>query len=154
MVISKEGIIPRDREYSLHSDMTGGKKMDPEKTTADSIDAYISKFPSDIQTILLTLRKVIKETVPEATEKISYQMPSFFLNGVLVYFAAFKNHIGFYPTASGITAFQEELAEYKIGRGSVQFPITKPLPYDLIRRIVKFKVEENMTIAEEKSRKK
>lgn len=128
--------------------------MDTEKNTAESVDAYISKFPSDVQEILQALRKVIKESAPDATEKISYQMPAFFRDGVLVYFAAFPKHIGFYPTANGIAAFQEELAGYKMGKGSVQFPITKPLPYDLIRRIVKFRVEENRTKAGTKSGKK
>lgn len=110
-----------------------------------TIDEYIADFPEDIQEILQNIRQLIHETVPEATEKISYQMPTFYLNGNLVHFAAFKNHIGFYPTPSGITAFEEELAPYKKAKGSANFPLNKPIPYDLIRQMVLFRVEENKT---------
>ncbi|MDD7795499.1 iron chaperone [Clostridium sp. 'White wine YQ'] len=120
----------------------------------DPISEYILKFPAEVQDILNTLRKVIREAAPEAKEKISYQMPTFVLNGNLVHFAAYKNHIGFYPTPSGISAFKEELAEYKGAKGSVQFPIEKPLPYELISRIVKFRVDENIKKSENKSTKK
>jgi len=119
-----------------------------------SIDEYILKFPPEIQEILKTIRKVIKESAPEAEEKISYQMPAFALHGILVYFAAFKNHIGFYPTSSGITAFDQELSEYKGGKGSIQFPFGKPIPYELISKIVKFRVAENIKNAAEKVKKK
>jgi uncharacterized protein YdhG (YjbR/CyaY superfamily) len=108
------------------------------------IDEYIRKTPENVQEILQTLRRIIQEEAPEAQEAFSYQMPTFVLNGNLVHFAAFKNHIGFYPVPSGITAFQEELAPYKQGKGSVQFPLDQPLPYDLIRRIVRFRVAENL----------
>jgi uncharacterized protein YdhG (YjbR/CyaY superfamily) len=108
-----------------------------------SIDGYISQFTPDVQEILQAIRKVIKEAAPEAEEKISYQMPAFAQHGILVYFAAHKNHIGFYPTASGIAAFKHELSEYKGAKGSVQFPLNRPIPFDLIRKIVKFRVEES-----------
>ena len=116
------------------------EKLPPVST----IDEYIGLFPDDVQKILQEIRQVIKSTAPEATEKISYQMPTFYLKGNLVHFAAFKNHIGFYPVPSGIEKFKEELSQYKGGKGSVQFPLDKPMPYDLIRRIVLFRVEENL----------
>jgi Uncharacterized conserved protein len=109
----------------------------------NEIDEYINKFSPDIQAILNEIRKVIKEAAPEASEKISYQMPAFEFYGNLVYFAACKNHIGFYPTPSGIEEFKEELSEYKGAKGSVQFPLNKPIPYDLIKKIVEYRVMEN-----------
>lgn len=124
--------------------------MEKNKINFNSIDEYILQFSPEVQEILKTLRKVIREAAPEAVEKISYQMPAFALHGNLVYFAAFKNHIGFYPTASGVAAFKNELSVYKGGKGSVQFPIEKPLPYELISKIVKFKVAENIKQAESK----
>ena len=120
------------------------------KITYESIDDYIFKFPSEIQEILSTIRKVIKETAPDAIEKISYQMPTFTLHGNLVHFAAFKNHIGFYPTPNGIDAFKEELSVYKGAKGSIQFPLNQPMPYELISKIVKFRVAENIKKAEDK----
>lgn len=128
--------------------------MEQNKTTFNSIDEYILQFPSDIQEILKMLRKVIKESALEAEEKISYQMPTFALHGNLVHFAAHKNHIGFYPAPSGIDAFKNELSEYKGAKGSVQFPIDKPMPYELISKIVKFRVDENIKKAEDKLKKK
>lgn len=107
-----------------------------------SIDEYISQFPHDLQEILQTIRKVIREAAPEAREKISYGMPTFYLNGNLVHFAAHKNHIGFYPTPSAIEAFKPELSMYKGAKGSVQFPLDRALPYDLITRMVMFRVAE------------
>jgi uncharacterized protein YdhG (YjbR/CyaY superfamily) len=101
-----------------------------------TIDEYINAFPEDVQKILNQLRQTIKDAAPEAEETINYQMPTFTLNGNLVHFAAFKNHIGFYPTPAGIEAFREELAPYKGAKGSVQFPIDQPLPLPLIRKIV------------------
>lgn len=121
-----------------------------DKITYESIDDYISRFSPEIQDILTTLRKVIKESAPGAKEKISYQMPTFALHGNLVHFAAFKSHIGFYPAPSGIEAFKEELSGYKGAKGSVQFPLDKPLPYELISKIVKFRVAENIKKAEDK----
>jgi len=128
--------------------------MEGNKITFESIDEYILQFPPKVQEILGVLRKVIKESAPDAAEKISYQMPTFTLHGNLVHFAAYKNHIGFYPTPSGIDAFKHELSEYKGAKGSVQFPIEKPLPYELISKIVKFRVSENIKQAEGKLNKK
>jgi len=125
--------------------------MDSKKSGINSIDEYIATFPKDIQKILEELRTTIKEAAPGAEEKISYQLPTFFLNGNLVHFAAFKKHIGFYPTPSGIEAFQKELSVYEGAKGSVQFPIDEPMPLKLIRRIVKFRVAENIKKAKIKS---
>jgi uncharacterized protein YdhG (YjbR/CyaY superfamily) len=118
--------------------------MEENKSKFISIDDYILQFPPEVQEILKTLRKVIRESAPDATEKISYQMPTFTLHGNLVHFAAYKKHIGFYPTSSGIAAFQQELSEYKGAKGSVQFPLDMPIPYELISKIVKFRVAENI----------
>lgn len=131
-----------------------GEIMEGNKGSSESIDEYISKFPPEIQEILKMLRKVIKESAPDAVEKISYQMPTFSLHGNLVHFAAYKNHIGFYPAPRGIDEFKHELSEYKGAKGSVQFPIEKPLPYELISKIVKFRVAENIKQAEDKLKKK
>jgi uncharacterized protein YdhG (YjbR/CyaY superfamily) len=112
---------------------------------AASVDEYLGQFPLATQDALSEMRALIHASAPDATETISYAMPTFDLNGRhLVYFAGFRNHIGFYPIPSGIEAFQQELAPYKQGKGSVQFPLDRPLPADLIRRIVAFRVEENM----------
>ncbi|HYG58059.1 MAG TPA: DUF1801 domain-containing protein [Symbiobacteriaceae bacterium] len=113
------------------------------RSTAKSIDQYIAEFPAEIQTVLQEMRAIIKESAPGATETISYAIPTFDLNGHLVHFAGHKTHIGFYPTPSGIEAFQEELTTYKRAKGSVQFPLDQPLPRDLIRRMVEFRVREN-----------
>lgn len=113
------------------------------KTVFADIDAYIASFPEPTQQLLQSLRETIQQAVPEATETISYQMPTFTLHGNLVHFAAYKNHIGFYPAPSGISAFQAELSAYKRAKGSVQFPISQPLPLDLIARITAFRVAEN-----------
>jgi uncharacterized protein YdhG (YjbR/CyaY superfamily) len=120
----------------------------------NTIDEYIALFPAETQKILKEMRAVIKAAAPDAEEKISYQMPTFALKGNLVHFAAYKNHIGFYPAPKGIEEFKAELAAYKGGKGSVQFPIDKPIPYDLIRRIVKFRVSENLEKAQKKSSKR
>jgi len=128
--------------------------MDSSKVTYESIDHYISIFPPDIQGILETIRKVIREAAPDAVEKISYQMPTFAQLGNVVHFAAFKNHIGFYPAPSGIAEFEQELAEYKAGKGTIQFPLGQPIPYDLITKIVKFRVAENVAKAERKAKQK
>ena len=119
-----------------------------------TIDAYIAAFPDDVQAILQQIRCTVHDAAPEATEAISYQMPTFKLHGNLVHFAAFKSHIGFYPVPSGIEAFQEELAAYKQGKGSVQFPLDRPMPYDLIRRIVEYRVRENTANAAAKGKKR
>lgn len=132
----------------------GSYIMEENKITYNTIDEYIVQFPPEVQETLKTLRKVIKELVPDAVEKISYQMPTFALHGNLVHFAKHKNHIGFYPAASGIAAFKDELSEYKGSKGAVQFPINKPLPYELISEIVKFRVAENIKKAEAKLNRK
>jgi uncharacterized protein YdhG (YjbR/CyaY superfamily) len=113
-------------------------------TKITDIDNYIAGFPEDTQILLEQLRSVIKNIIPEAEEVISYSMPAFKFHGILVYFAAYKNYIGFYPTASGIKAFKQELTGYKTSKGTVQFPIDKPLPLDLITKIVKFRLRENL----------
>ncbi len=114
------------------------------RSTAKSIDEYIAEFPPETRKVLEEMRALIRASVPGAAEKMSYAIPTFDLNGKhLVHFAGFKNHIGFYPTESGIEAFKEELKIYKSGRGSVQFPLDRPMPTDLIRRIVEFRVQES-----------
>lgn len=120
----------------------------------NSIDEYIANFPEAVQAKLQEMRATIHEAAPEAQEAISYGMPTFKLNGNLVHFAAFKNHIGFYPVPSGIEAFQEELSAYKQGKGSVQFPLDQPLPLELVSRIAKFRVAENLEKAEAKGKNK
>lgn len=107
------------------------------------ITQYHRAFSKEIQLILDELRAIICETAPQSVEKISYNMPSFHQQGVLVYYAAYKNHIGFYPTSTPIVAFKEDLAEYKTSKGAIHFPLNKPLPKKLIERIVQFKLEEN-----------
>lgn len=115
-----------------------------ENINYSTVDEYISGFPKDVQEKLLEMRRVIKEAAPDAEEKISYRMPAYMQNGPLVYFAAFKNHIGFYPTASSTEIFKEAFKQYKSGKGSVQFPMDKPLPLELVAQVVRFKVEENV----------
>ena len=117
--------------------------MDAKQEAPTNIDDYIARFPADVQSILNQIRAVIREAAPEATEKISYQMPTFYLNGNLVHFAAYQHHIGFYPTPSGAEEFEAELSAYKRSKGAVQFPLDKPIPYDLISRMVKFRVTES-----------
>ena len=110
-----------------------------------SFDEYIGSFPVNVQQKLTELRTLIKALAPDATEKISYQMPTFYLNGNLVHFAAYSKHIGFYPTPSGITNFKKDLSNFKHAKGSIQFPIEDPLPIELITRIVNFRVKENLS---------
>jgi uncharacterized protein YdhG (YjbR/CyaY superfamily) len=125
-----------------------------EKTGPNTIEEYIAGFPQDVQIILEKVRSTIRETAPGAEETIKYQMPTFTLKGNLVYFAAYKNHIGFYPVPTGMEEFREELSGYKTGKGSVQFPLDKPIPYDLIGRITRFRMKENLekTAAKRKKR--
>lgn len=118
------------------------------------VDQYISQFPSDVQIKLQSLRQIIRDSAPNAVEKISYKMPTYAEHGNLVHFAAYSKHIGFYPGASGIEAFKKELSRYKGAKGSVQFPLDQPLPEELIRRIVEFRVQANVEKAREKKRKK
>ncbi len=107
------------------------------------VDAYIEGFPGFIREMLEQMRDIIRRCAPEAEETMSYGMPAYQLNGMLVYFAAWKKHIGLYPTASGVAAFRDALAPHRTARGSIQFPLDQPLPADLIRRIVEFRVREN-----------
>ncbi|WP_187356562.1 iron chaperone [Flavobacterium ajazii] len=109
-----------------------------------TIDEYIGSFPNDVQEVLEKVRMTIHKAAPDVKEKISYSMPAFEQNGILVYFAAFKNHIGLYALPSGHSAFKEALSKYKSGKGSVQFPLNQPIPFDLITKIVKFRVKENL----------
>lgn len=114
------------------------------QTEFEDIDAYIATFPENVQKILEQVRNAIKTSAPKAEEVISYGMPAFKFHGILVYFAGYKQHIGFYPTASGIAVFKNELSKYKNAKGSVQFPLDKPMPISLIKKMVKFRVKENI----------
>jgi len=115
-----------------------------QKIELKTIKQYIKLFPKDTQEKLTELYLAIKKSAPEAEEKISYQIPTFYLNGNLIHFAGYKNHIGFYPTSSGIKAFKKELSKYKNSKGSVQFPLDEKLPLALIKTIVKYRVKENL----------
>lgn len=121
---------------------------------AKSIDEYIERFPENVQTILQKLRATIKKAAPGAEEVISYQMPAFKYHGVLVYFAGYKNHIGFYPTSSPMKVFKKELAGYKTSKGAIQFPIEKAIPLTLVKDIVKFRIKENLEKETTKLKKK
>lgn len=127
--------------------------MRARQTEPSDIDEYIAAFPNDLQEILKKIRKTIRRAAPEADETIKYQMPTFTLNGNLVHFAAFKKHIGFYPVPRGNEAFKDELSRYEGAKSTVRFPIDKPIPFDLISRIVKFRVKQNLEKAELKGKK-
>jgi uncharacterized protein YdhG (YjbR/CyaY superfamily) len=127
--------------------------METNKAKTNTIDEFIALYPIDVQEILKKVRATIKKAAPEAAETIAYGIPTFVLKGNLVHFAAYKNHIGFYPTSSGIARFKDELTTYKTSRGTVQFPLDKPIPYDLISKIVAFRVKENLEKAEVKVKK-
>ncbi len=128
--------------------------MTTTKKTFQTIDDYIATHAPEIQAILEQIRATIQAAAPEAEEAISYQMPTFKLQGNLIHFAAYKNHIGLYPTPSGIEEFEEELAPYKRAKGSIRFPLDQPIPYELISQITHFRVSENLAKAEAKKRKK
>jgi uncharacterized protein YdhG (YjbR/CyaY superfamily) len=128
--------------------------MNTNQTPPTTIDEYMAGFPPDVQEILEKIRLTIRAAAPDAQETISYQMPTFTLQGNLVHFAAFKKHIGFYPVPTGIEAFKDELSVYQGGKGSVQFPLDQPIPYDLISRIVTFRVQENLAKAAAKEKKR
>lgn len=119
-----------------------------------NIDEYIAGFPKDIQKLLQKIRLTIREAAPDAEEAIRYQIPTFVLKGNLIHFAAFKNHIGLYPAPRAIEEFKEELSEYEGAKGTVRFPLDQPIPFDLISRIVKFRVQDNLERAEAKRKKK
>lgn len=128
--------------------------MERSKNTPQTIDEYIAGYPPDIQQILEKIRTTIREAAPDAEETISYQIPTFKLEGNLVHFAAFKKHIGFYPAPSGIEQFDEQLSKYKRAKGSIRFPLDEAIPYHLISEIVRFRVRENLERAEAKRKGK
>lgn len=128
--------------------------MRTDQTSPKNIDEYIAGFPQGVKGILEKIRLTIRKAAPDAEETISYQIPAFTLKGRLVYFAAFKNHIGFYPTSTGIEKFKDELSAYEGAKGTVRFPLDKPIPFALIGRIVKFRVKENLEKAAAKAKKK
>ena len=128
--------------------------METKRVAPVSIDEYIAACPKNVQKMLKELMKTIKAAAPDAEEKISYQIPTFYLKGNLVHFGAFKDHISFFPTSSGIQAFKKELSISKGAKGTVQFPLDKPMPLKLVSRIVKFRVAENLKRAETKPKKK
>ena len=125
-----------------------------DRSIPENIDEYIAGWPRDLQEILEEIRLTIRKAAPEAQETIKYQIPTFTLKGNLVHFAAFKKHIGFYPTPTGIEEFKKELSPYEGAKGSVKFPLDKPIPFDLIGKIVRFRVKENLERAEAKRKKK
>jgi uncharacterized protein YdhG (YjbR/CyaY superfamily) len=128
--------------------------MKTNEAVTKDIDAYIASFPEDVRAILEKVRATIRKAAPGAEETISYRIPTFTLNGNLVHFAAFKNHIGFYPGPTGIEAFKEELSAYEGAKGSVRFPLDKPIPLGLISKIVKFRVKESLEAAKAKGKKR
>jgi uncharacterized protein YdhG (YjbR/CyaY superfamily) len=128
--------------------------MKTDQTVPKDIDEYIAGFPEDVQEILKKIRATIREAAPEAEEAIKYLMPTFTLKGNLVHFAAFKNHIGLYPTPSGIEEFKDALSPYASAKGSARFPLDKPIPYGLIREIVEFRVKETLGKADARKKKR
>jgi uncharacterized protein YdhG (YjbR/CyaY superfamily) len=127
--------------------------MDPKPAAPKTIDEYIARFPMDVQQILQEIRRTIRQAAPQAQETIKYQIPTFTLKGNLVHFGAYKRHIGFYPPPGATGSFKDELAIYAGEKGNLKFPLDKPMPLDLIRRIVLLRVKENLEKAETKSRK-
>lgn len=136
----------------MHFSSHKGNTMDSSQTAPRNIDEYIADFPPDVQEILQKIRLTIRKAAPKAEETIKYRMPTFTLNGNLVHFAAFKKHIGFYPTPTGTKEFQKELSIYKGAKGSVQFPLDQRIPYGLISKIVKFRAKENLAKVEAKGK--
>jgi uncharacterized protein YdhG (YjbR/CyaY superfamily) len=126
--------------------------MDKNRPIAKDIDEYISGYDEDVQLLLQKMRAAIHKAAPDATEDIKYALPTFIFHGNLVHFGAFKNHIGFYPSASGVEAFKEELAMFETSRGAIQFPINKPIPFNLVTKIVKFRVHQSLEKAMMKSK--
>ena len=135
---------PHSKIINIDGKELNRMKMGNHELDYSNIDEYIALFPTDVQATLRKIREVIKGAAPGAEEAIRYGMPTFRLNGNLVHFAAYKTHIGFYPTSSGIAEFQKELSKYEISKGTVRFPLDATIPYELIERIVKFRVNENM----------
>jgi uncharacterized protein YdhG (YjbR/CyaY superfamily) len=128
--------------------------MKTNQTTPKDIDEYIAGFPSDVQKILQKIRKTIRQAAPDAEETIKYQIPTFTLKGNLIHFAAYKNHIGLYPAPTGVEEFKQALAVYQAGKGTLRFPLDEPIPFDLISRIVKFRVKKNLERAITKRKKR
>jgi uncharacterized protein YdhG (YjbR/CyaY superfamily) len=128
--------------------------MKAKQTAAKNIDEYIADFPTDIREKLQKVRATIRKAAPQAEETIKYQMPTFTLKGNLVHFAAYKNHIGFYPAPAGIESFKKEISAYESGKGTLRFPTDKPIPFGLISKIVKFRVKKNLEKAAAKAKKK
>lgn len=128
--------------------------MSTARASAKDIDEYIASFPPNVQKILRKVRRTIHEAAPQAKEAMKYGLPTFILNGNLVHFGAFQRHIGFYPTPTGIERFKSELEKYPSAKGSVQFPLDQPIPYDLISEIVRFRVQERMEKGKKGSKKK
>jgi uncharacterized protein YdhG (YjbR/CyaY superfamily) len=127
--------------------------MNTSSASYQNIDEYISGFPEDVQALLQKVRATIRAVAPDAEETIKYGIPTFTLKGNLVHFAAYKKHIGFYPTSSGVEHFKNELSVYQLSKGTVQFPLDTPIPFDLISEIVKFRVKENLERAQAKKKK-
>lgn len=128
--------------------------MRTKQAAAKDIDQYIAGFPPNVQEILEKIRQTIRETAPDAEEAIKYQIPTFVLNGNLVFFAGFKEHVSVYPAPRGNQHFKRELAAYEGGKGTVRFPLDEPIPFDLIRRIVELRVQENLNKAKSKAKKR
>lgn len=128
--------------------------MKAKRAVPGTIDEYISSFPNDVREILEKIRTTIRKAAPGAEEKISYQIPTFTLSGNLVHFAAYEKHVGFYPGSSGVKRFKRELSAYDGAKGSVQFPLGKPIPFGLVSKIVKFRVRENLQKVESPRKKK
>ena len=129
--------------------------MKTKQTAPETIDKYVAGFPKDVQEILEKIRMTIRKAAPDAEETISYEIPTFTLKGkYLIYFAAYKNHIGVYPVPAGYAKLNEELSVYRTGKGTLQFPLHKPIPFDLITKIVKLRVKENLAKVEAKEKKK
>jgi len=123
------------------------------KNIATDVDSYISEYPPTVQKMLKQLRAAIRKAAPKAEESISYMMPAYKLQGPLVYFGAYDKHIGFYPTGTGVAAFQKEIASYKSSKGAIQFPLDQPLPIALVEKIVKYRVKQNLMKADQKVKK-
>ncbi|MBI1763424.1 MAG: DUF1801 domain-containing protein [Acidobacteria bacterium] len=128
--------------------------MRTNQSAPNNIDEYIARFPTEVQEKLEKIRRTIRQAAPDAAEAIKYQMPTFVLKGNLVHFAAFKNHLGFYPAPSGIEEFKDELSVYEGAKGSVRFPLDQPVPLGLIHKIVQFRVKQNLAKAAAKAKKR
>jgi uncharacterized protein YdhG (YjbR/CyaY superfamily) len=124
--------------------------MKSTESSSQEVESFISRYPAEVQEILYKIRSIIKEVAPDAQEKLNYGIPTFTLNGNLVHYSGFKDHIGFYPTPSGVEKFKKQLSKYEGAKGSVKFPLDQPIPYDLIRKIAEFRVKEQRA----KSKKK